>query len=610
MKQLIQKVKLISILLLVISFVGCENDDVELPKVISGFTHTINAETGTVTFINTSVNSRNYFWSFGDGTSSTEINPIKTYPAGEYLVTLKATNVAGASDTSEDTIVISDVGAPIITLLGDTKVNIKVGGTFTDPGATATDDVDGDVTANIVVGGDAVDVNTAGTYIITYNVSDAAGNAATQRTRTVIVAADAVKPVITLNGSATINIKVGDTFTDPGATATDNLDGDISANIVVAGNAVDVNTAATYIITYNVSDAAGNAAAQVTRTVIVAAVPGPSPSNLILDFENNLTGIGVDAFESAGELLANPVSGGINTSPNVYAITYASVNQWWGGVGFVVGSAALSDAYTEYTVKLYSTVAPINVLFEVEQNGVAGTTIGNTQEITKANEWVEVTFTLQGGAGINRVLVRPAVGNKTGTKTHNGILYVDDIAGAEGTGGTGGGTGGCTGTLIRAVDFPVDFEGCETFMATNGDVKFGDAISAELADNPSPTGINTSAYVLKVDKPAGASHWEGIQNAFAADFNSSLTFKVKIYSTLPNIEFQFEISNDPNEPGVGNPTPIKKTVTNANVWTEVEVTFTGVPPGGHNNFVIKPNDIGGGTVPISGIYYFDDVRLE
>lgn len=609
MKQLIQKVKLISILLLVISFVGCENDDVELPKVISGFTHTINAETGTVTFINTSVNSRNYFWSFGDGTSSTEINPIKTYSVGEYNVTLKATNVAGASDTSEDIVVISDVGAPVITLLGDTTINIAVGGTFTDPGATATDDVGGNVTANIVVAGDAVDVNTAGTYIITYNVSDAAGNAATQRTRTVIVAADTVAPVITLKGTATINIAVGDTFTDPGATATDNLDGDITANIVVAGNAVDVNTAATYIITYNVIDSAGNAAAQVTRTVIVAAVPGPSPSNLILDFENNLTGIGVDAFESAGELLANPVSGGINTSPNVYAITYASGNQWWGGVGFVVGSTALSDAYTEYTVKLYSTVAPIKVLFEVEQNGVGGTTIGNTQEITTANEWVEVTFTLQGGAGIDRVLVRPAVGNFTGTKTKDGILYVDDIAGAEGTGGTGG-TGGCTGTLIRAVDFPVDFEGCETFMATNGDVKFGDAISAELADNPSPTGINTSAYVLKVDKPAGASHWEGIQNAFAADFNSSLTFKVKIYSTLPNIEFQFEISNDPNEPGVGNPTPIKKTVTNANVWTEVEVTFTGVPPGGHNNFVIKPNDIGGGTVPISGIYYFDDVRLE
>jgi len=202
MKQLLKKFKQISMLLLVISILGCENDDDNnYPEVTAGFTYTINVDTSTVTFINTSVNSRNYFWTFGDGTSSTEINPIKTFARGEYVVTLKATNVAGASNTYEDTIVISDVGAPVITLLGDTTININIGGTFTDPGATAADDVDGDLTANIVVAGDAVNVNTAGTYIITYNVSDAAGNAATQRTRTVIVAADTVAPVITLQGS-------------------------------------------------------------------------------------------------------------------------------------------------------------------------------------------------------------------------------------------------------------------------------------------------------------------------------------------------------------------------------------------------------------------------
>ena len=275
MKQLIKKIKQISILLLVISFAGCENDDALVPKVDANFTHTINAYTGTVTFINTSVNSRNYFWTFGDGTSSTEINPIKTYTNGEYKVTLKAINVAGASDTFEDTLTINiiDVGTPVITLLGDATINILVGDTFTDEGATATDDVDGDITANIVVAGDAVDVNTEGTYTITYNVSDAYGNAATEVTRTVIVAADVVAPVITLIGSATINMMVGDAFTDEGATATDDIDGDITANIVVAGDAVDVNTAGTYIITYNVSDDAGNAATEVTRTVIVATVP-------------------------------------------------------------------------------------------------------------------------------------------------------------------------------------------------------------------------------------------------------------------------------------------------------------------------------------------------
>ena len=265
MKQLLKKIKQISMLLLVISLIGCENDETILPEVISSFTHTINADTGTVTFINTSVNSNNYFWTFGDGTSSTEINPVKTYTTGEYKVTLKATNVAGASDTSEDIIVISDAGAPVITLLGETTINMMIGGTFTDPGATATDEVDGDLTANIVVGGDTVDEGTAGTYVITYNVSDTAGNAATERTRTVIVAADIVKPVITLLGDATVNLTVGDTYTEEGATASDDVDGDISANIVVAGDAVDVNTAATYTITYNVSDAAGNEADEVTR---------------------------------------------------------------------------------------------------------------------------------------------------------------------------------------------------------------------------------------------------------------------------------------------------------------------------------------------------------
>ena len=35
-------------------------------------------------------------------------------------------------------------------------------------------------------------------------------------------------PVISLLGSSTINLTVGDTFTDPGATATDDVDGDIN----------------------------------------------------------------------------------------------------------------------------------------------------------------------------------------------------------------------------------------------------------------------------------------------------------------------------------------------------------------------------------------------
>ena len=86
---------------------------------------------------------------------------------------------------------VSDQTVPVITLLGDASVTINQGSTYTeqeDAGATATDNADGDLTSSIVVGGlDTLDTNVVGDYIITYNVTDAAGNAATEVTRTVSV---------------------------------------------------------------------------------------------------------------------------------------------------------------------------------------------------------------------------------------------------------------------------------------------------------------------------------------------------------------------------------------------------------------------------------------
>ena len=97
-------------------------------------------------------------------------------------------------------------------------------------------------------------------------------------------AADTTAPVITLNGSSTMNLNVGDSFTDPGATASDNVDGNLTSNIVVTGS-VDTATEGTYTLNYNVSDAAGNAATQVSRTVNVNAAVGDTeaptvPTNL------------------------------------------------------------------------------------------------------------------------------------------------------------------------------------------------------------------------------------------------------------------------------------------------------------------------------------------
>ncbi|MFA5000899.1 MAG: immunoglobulin-like domain-containing protein [Candidatus Paceibacterota bacterium] len=82
--------------------------------------------------------------------------------------------------------VVVDVEAPVITLVGDSTVNLEVGTSYTDAGATANDSVEGDLTSQIVSAG-TVDTSTVGTYAITYNVTDSLGNIATEVTRTVNV---------------------------------------------------------------------------------------------------------------------------------------------------------------------------------------------------------------------------------------------------------------------------------------------------------------------------------------------------------------------------------------------------------------------------------------
>ena len=84
-----------------------------------------------------------------------------------------------------------DTTAPAIYLNGSDPVTISLGSTYTDAGASATDDVDGTITDKIVTKGLPINTNLVGTYTIYYDVSDAAGNAAFEITRTVYVINDA-----------------------------------------------------------------------------------------------------------------------------------------------------------------------------------------------------------------------------------------------------------------------------------------------------------------------------------------------------------------------------------------------------------------------------------
>jgi hypothetical protein len=79
---------------------------------------------------------------------------------------------------------------------------------------------------------------------------------------------DTTAPTISLVGNSTVDVDFKGTYTDDGATANDDNDGDLTSKVVVS-NPVVTTSAETYTVTYNVSDEAGNAAAEVTRTVNV-----------------------------------------------------------------------------------------------------------------------------------------------------------------------------------------------------------------------------------------------------------------------------------------------------------------------------------------------------
>ena len=209
----------------------------------------------------------------GDITSTiVVVNNVNTSVIGTYTVTYNVSdNWGNVADEVVRTVNIIDSNIPIITLIGNLTINHEVNTQYNDAGATANDSNDCDITSNIVTVNN-VNISVLGTYTVTYNVSDSSGNAATEVIRTVNIV-DTTIPVITLTGNSTINHEVNIPYNDFGATATDNYNGNVSANIVTVNN-VNISVLGTYTVTYNVSDSSGNVATEVVRTVnVIDATP-------------------------------------------------------------------------------------------------------------------------------------------------------------------------------------------------------------------------------------------------------------------------------------------------------------------------------------------------
>ncbi|MDE0821754.1 MAG: DUF5011 domain-containing protein, partial [Opitutales bacterium] len=111
------------------------------------------------------------------------------------------------------------------------------------------------------------DTNMPGTYTLNYKVEDSAGNMG-QTTRTVKVI-DTTPPIIDLKGGNVVRIDVGFTYLEPGFSAMDSTDGDLTERVVVTSPAIDTSRSGIYEVEYDVNDENGNVAEKTIRTVVV-----------------------------------------------------------------------------------------------------------------------------------------------------------------------------------------------------------------------------------------------------------------------------------------------------------------------------------------------------
>jgi hypothetical protein len=290
-----------------------------------------------------------------ENVSMTQTGSVDTNTVGTYSITYTATDKAGNSASVQRTVHVvlpPDVAAPILTLNGDSAVTLFQGTNYTELGATAIDDRDGNVSVSI-----SGNVNTSvlGTYTVTYTAQDSAGNSATiERTVNVVLPPDTVAPILTLNGESEITLFQGVAYTELGATATDERDGDV--NVTVEGS-VDTSMVGTYTITYSATDKAGNVVTA-TRTVTVVA-----PTLTSLSLESNVTTLNV------GEKAELTVMG---------AYSDGSTSELDANIEYIIAPAD--------SVDMNGTVLTAKKDSDVIVQSKVGTTLSNTLNLTIA--WI------------------------------------------------------------------------------------------------------------------------------------------------------------------------------------------------------------------------------
>ena len=206
-------------------------------------------------------------------------NNIDNTKLGEYEVIYKL-KYKNKEYTKIRKVTIVDTEAPVITLENSDTSYACPNQEYVEQGYSVTDNYDIDLTDKVEI------IKNSDSWI--YKVKDSSGNEA-NITRNIIYQ-DIENPTITLGGNETVTIYKGNSYNEPGFSASDNCDGDITNKVEVTNN-VNNNMVGTYEVVYTIKDEAGNETSVTRKVNVVKKVvsnynPVYSSTTIYLTFDD------------------------------------------------------------------------------------------------------------------------------------------------------------------------------------------------------------------------------------------------------------------------------------------------------------------------------------
>ena len=230
------------------------------------------------------------------------------------------------------------------------------------------------------------------TNYVLLSATDDAGN--TSYAFSTVTVLDATPPTISLNGANPVTVELFSSYTELGATASDTCD-DSLPSVTIDNSSVDTNTVGSYTVTYNLDDASGNSATQVTRTVNVTDTTAPSAFTV------------GDVVTSGGTVVANYLN---STNSNVI-VTVPIPND-----------ASISGGTLQIRAKVSGGA------FENIGSSASISSVNTNQSITLTDDDIEaITGYAEGATIVFTAVITDASGNSTTGTQSSTTLLVDQV---------------------------------------------------------------------------------------------------------------------------------------------------------------------------------------